>query len=1102
MGETPRDRETSVLRGHRAGRAGQAVRGLAALVVLLALCVGIPLALVALTPVSFPSGGLNVAQILAELTHRDDGTLFLAVLTIAGWLGWATFVVAVLVEIPARLRGVSPVRIRGLALQQTFAAALVTAAFTVFLVPATATASDRSSAGLAARPGRGAPTAAPGVTAAPTHVERHEPLLPGTPPEPGGRRPSKGSSPVLAAGEYLVREGDTLWDIAAEHLGDGSRWRLVADVNYGRPQPDGGRLDRSHLLRPGWRLIMPTEAAPRHDTRRPESDGHGVRKRTVRPGDTLSGIAEQELGDAARYGELASSSRHIEQPNGRHLTDPDVIYPGWTIEIPAGRDPSASLPGVADAHHRSPARHEQSTAPARPDAVRRSEARPTVAADPGVPLDPSWQETSTSTGRSGHSSVSAMPASAREEDARAGDSLVDEVMDVRTAEGVGGLLAASLLLLVGARRSHQQRRRRPGQRIRLPSSPALAAEARLRAVADPAGLEHVDHALRALAAGYRALGGPPPGLRVARLTSTHLELYLTEAARLPQPWVPTSDPTVWAMRHEDLTRQPETDMPAPFPGLVTVGHDLDGAYVLVDLEQLGALAVDGGRDDTLPVLAALAVELATSPWADDLLVTLVGCLPELPGAVPSGRLRHVGSVERLVTELEGRAQDVDRVLREAGVDGTAAARGAGVADDACSPEIVILADILPSPLRDRLEDVLYAVPRVGLAAVTAGDARLSDWHLVVHAGSDTARLEPTGLTLRPQRLRGAEYAHVLEMVRVTEGEAVPGPSWAARLPELEQDLADLPVPIQGSTSPSETGRDPSADDADESEDEGSVTTADERPLEGGTGTAADVAPPGRPPFVRLFGSVEVVGAQGPEPVSLKDGRAVASHLGRATALVAYLASRSQGATIEQVGEALSPARRLSPNTLWSLASRTRKWLGSGPDGVPYFPRASDARSNRLHPAIRTDWSLWQELVGHDVTNTPLPRLLEALALVRGRPFEAVVERHYTWAEPLRQEMIAGVVDVAHEVVRRALLVQDTASARRAATVARVIDPTNELVWRDALRVEYVAGNRESHRRLVEQLYAMADDLETDLEPETEQLISEIERSALRKAAPR
>jgi hypothetical protein len=182
--------------------------------------------------------------------------------------------------------------------------------------------------------------------------------------------------------------------------------------------------------------------------------------------------------------------------------------------------------------------------------------------------------------------------------------------------------------------------------------------------------------------------------------------------------------------------------------------------------------------------------------------------------------------------------------------------------------------------------------------------------------------------------------------------------------------------------------------------------------------------------------------------------------------------------------------------------RTRKWLGSDPGGAPYFPRTSDAGSNRLHPAVRTDWSLWLELVGDDVTTAPLHRLMEALDLVRGRPFDSVRERHYTWAEPLRQDMVAGVVDVAHEVVRRALLVPDFATARRASVVGRIVDPVNELVWRDALRVEYVAGNRESQGRLVAQLYAMADDLETDLEPETERLIAELERSTLRKAALR
>jgi hypothetical protein len=112
----------------------------------------------------------------------------------------------------------------------------------------------------------------------------------------------------------------------------------------------------------------------------------------------------------------------------------------------------------------------------------------------------------------------------------------------------------------------------------------------------------------------------------------------------------------------------------------------------------------------------------------------------------------------------------------------------------------------------------------------------------------------------------------------------------------------------------------------------------------------------------------------------------------------------------------------------------------------------------------------------------------------------VTERHYAWADPLRQEMVAGIVDLVHEVVRRALLIPDTATARKAVSVGRLVDPTNELLWRDALRIEYVGGTHESRKRLVEQLYAFADDLETDLEPETEQLITDLERIGARRAA--
>src|SRR5918911_1395368 len=128
----------------RRGRApGAALRALLALMVLLGLCVGIPMALVALAPTSFPHGVPAPADLLSALTRRDDGTLFLAVLTLAAWVGWATFAVAVLLEIPAQLRGVPAVRVRGLGVQQSLAGGLVAAVLAVVLVPGAASAAVR-----------------------------------------------------------------------------------------------------------------------------------------------------------------------------------------------------------------------------------------------------------------------------------------------------------------------------------------------------------------------------------------------------------------------------------------------------------------------------------------------------------------------------------------------------------------------------------------------------------------------------------------------------------------------------------------------------------------------------------------------------------------------------------------------------------------------------------------------------------------------------------------------------------------------------------------------------------------------------------------------
>ncbi|WP_460445654.1 hypothetical protein, partial [Angustibacter aerolatus] len=60
------------------------------------------------------------------------------------------------------------------------------------------------------------------------------------------------------------RYHDNLWDIAERHLGDGRRYKEIYQLNEGREQPDGRRLELSRLIQPGWQLIMPDDATGLH----------------------------------------------------------------------------------------------------------------------------------------------------------------------------------------------------------------------------------------------------------------------------------------------------------------------------------------------------------------------------------------------------------------------------------------------------------------------------------------------------------------------------------------------------------------------------------------------------------------------------------------------------------------------------------------------------------------------------------------------------------------------------------------------------------------------------------------------------------------------
>ena len=88
---------------------------------------------------------------------------------------------------------------------------------------------------------------------------------------------------------------------------------------------------------------------------------------TVRGGDCLWDIAWNELGEPERWPEIYQASRSVAQPEGRHLSDPDLILPGWVLNIPV---PATSRDGngVEDADAElPPAPRPQTDQPTTPE---------------------------------------------------------------------------------------------------------------------------------------------------------------------------------------------------------------------------------------------------------------------------------------------------------------------------------------------------------------------------------------------------------------------------------------------------------------------------------------------------------------------------------------------------------------------------------------------------------------------------------------------------------------------------------------------------------------------------------------------------------------
>jgi len=844
-GQTTGDRTAS-----STGRLAGGCKGIGALIVLLAVVVGVPVLMTILNLV--PHHLPTISSALTTLKARDNGQLVAGVIAAGVWVCWALFIVSLLPEIAALARHRPARTLAGLGGFQRPAAALVAAvalAFTLVPIAVDSSAPRADAAGLPAastystthsisqtldpstshtRNDTGPHTV--GDTAAPASAERVGDVQPSI--GHGAPRASEMTDwSTAVTTNYEVQRRDTLWGIAADHLGDPLRYREIVELNRDLVGPD-------NEITPGTVLQLPTVAPaatqPGDATTRPNTV---VR---VEPGDTLWGIEQHVTGSGDNWPQAWAANSGRPEPGGATFTDPALIRPGWSIDIPPA---APSTPGTR--LHQQPAHPKPATQSSA------SEAPGTVTTPPHQA--PGQQAPGQQTPRHGQAPVPVEVPPAQPEkqapmttapDAQGAPSSVrsahsDAESDSSSelpmlAFAGGGMLMASLALtaLVSYRR-RQFRERRPGRTISGTPPELIGMEQALLATgrAGSADVRWLDHALRSLTQILtKTDDGQLPDVVAVCMTEDLLTLVLTTAAlQAPLPWTVDASGTRWSVRRTDelsYTQDHRSFFFAPFPTLVSVGYTTGGEHWMLDLERIAAMSLAGDQERCLNLMRFLAAELAHNSWSEMLRVTIVGFGEELVGVNPN-RLTYTEDVNGAIATLNRHRQTVTEAMTDAGVD-VLTGRLRDVLGDSWAPNVLLIAphlladnaagSALNSDGMSGLAELLGAMKaqpsRASIALVLTADpdadqhADATRWQLTVDSGG-ILRIPALGLELIAQQIPACDAAGLSQMLALAaagDDQSVP----AARGQQPWDEFADAcgglivpPAPTQ--SEPAEPG---------------------------------------------------------------------------------------------------------------------------------------------------------------------------------------------------------------------------------------------------------------------------------------------------------
>ncbi|MFC0864899.1 hypothetical protein ACFHYQ_21635 [Sphaerimonospora cavernae] len=986
--EARRDRRPVRIPSRR--RARDIFSGLGALLALVGLVGGVPYALIRLAGPPLSPELLN----LDLLTSRVGPEAIIGILVLLVWLAWFQLFLCVIVEVYGGLRRVGmPARVPLSGGPQALAHRLVSAALLLFTVTAMAVPFSRATAPAPAsiQPQVTAQTAA---LSAPVAAEAEQAPL-------HAREVKK----VYVVQPPHGRHHESLWEIAEKCLGEGRRYPEIYRLNKHKVQPDGSRLHIADLIRPGWVLDMPDDARNIHivpvDEERPEI----LKEHRDKPAE-LDGRTQYTQPDSADAGH--AESRTAKADTAR----PDInrLEPGRPQHDRPQHKPSLVTPPPAASEPTATATVHPTAAPAEKPPIARS-------AD--------------GQGESG------------QDEAATGLELLDYL-------AAATLAGAGLLAVLGRRRREQLWRRAFGWRIARPQGDAADAEVAIRLGADAPGSRMLDLGLRLLGRLLAERGAHPPTIYAAHLSDRGLDLWIHPAdENAPQPWEACDGGQVWRLpTHEGrrIDGHALADVPAPYPGLVSLGIGQDGGRVLVDLEAAhGLISMTGAN--TVAALSALAVELATNRWSDDMRITLVGFGEELTALAPE-RIRTAGSLAEVLPELESTAAEAgspDGDARPGGDVLTGRIHGR-VADPAWTPHYLLSA-IRPDDDEARRLAVLGKGTmldkgrRTANGFVLTGEVPHATWTWEI-TETGRARLDALGFEVDAHLLPRRHYDAVVDLVRTAqqaEGEPLTISGGAA------ERLPDEPPEIE----------------------------------------------------VRILGAIEITSV---EP--LEEGRAALAH-----EMVVYLATHPEGVHPVVLGGVLWP-RGVQKAVRDATITRVAEWLGSDSRGRPHL-LLDDSGRLRLGPGIRTDWRLFQDLVRRAVASTgsegeaEAVRLREAeaelldraLRLVRGPLLNGRPGKRYAWlaADPLEYDVTAWVADAAHALCEIRLGQGDPDAAMAAARAGLLLAADDEGLWRDMLRAAHATGDLTRLRAVADGLgrRAASHPYGGGMASETEALIDEL-----------